>query len=516
MDFKSFGAAAYAKAGKKDDKDSKGKKQATGEVIRGGNQGAKPVSFQAFSKSEKVSNEATDSKIEKPLSDKKISAPSWAKISKSDANPIGRAPTTERTATDSGSLNTKGGAHIKGGAATNSGSLNTKGGAHTKGGAATKAGSSPSAGGGATIDFTSNIKPSPSQRLENATDYLKSGGLLKVPVTESKDGKDSTYRKVAKFLVLIGEDEAAKVLPLLSEKQIERIILEISSIRTVSNEEAAVIFEEFNGIVKQVKQQGGVETAREMLTKAYGAKRADEMIKKAMPLEGKVPFSYLNDLDTERIMLLLKDENVGVQALVLSHINPKKSAKVINLMDPEAKKEIVMRLAKMEPVSPEVLRRIDQGMHEKSLNLTVEESENLDGRNALAQILKKMDVSAENDILSTLADEDPDLGQDLRSRLFTLEDVVNADDKYIQGRLREMTEIDIAYLVAGKPDDFKEKILSNISANRRAEVRAQDEIYATKRRSDVDKITGQFLSKLRRAYEDGDLIIHNRNDEEFV
>ena len=476
MDFKSFGAAAYAKAGKKDDKDDKKKKQATGEVIRGGNQGAKPVSFQAFSKSEKVPNEATDNKIEKPLSDKKISAPSWAKISKSDANPIGRSPSQGA-------------------------------GQHTTG-------RSPSQG--APIDFTSNIKPSPSQQLENATDYLKSGGLLKVPVTESKDGKDSTYRKVAKFLVLIGEDEAAKVLPLLSEKQIERIILEISSIRTVSNEEAAVIFEEFNGIVKQVKQQGGVETAREMLTKAYGAKRADEMIKKAMPLEGKEPFSYLNDLDTERIMLLLKDENVGVQALVLSHISPKKSAKVINLMDPEAKKEVVMRLAKMEPVSPEVLRRIDQGMHEKSLNLTVEESENIDGRNALAQILKKMDISAENDILSTLADEDPDLGQDLRSRLFTLEDVVNADDKYIQGRLREMTEIDIAYLMAGKPDDFKEKILSNISANRRAEVRAQDEIYATKRRSDVDKITGQFLSKLRRAYEDGDLIIHNRNDEEFV
>ena len=490
MDFKSFGAAAYAKAGKKDDKDDKKKKQATGEVIRGGNQGAKPVSFQAFSKSEKVPNEAPDNKIEKPLSDKKISAPSWAKISKSDANPIGR------TATDSGSLNTKGGAPTTGR------SPSQGAGQHTT--------------AGAPIDFSSNIKPSPSQQLENATDYLKSGGLLKVPVTESKDGKDSTYRKVAKFLVLIGEDEAAKVLPLLSEKQIERIILEISSIRTVSNEEAAVIFEEFNGIVKQVKQQGGVETAREMLTKAYGAKRADEMIKKAMPLEGKEPFSYLNDLDTERIMLLLKDENVGVQALVLSHISPKKSAKVINLMDPEAKKEVVMRLAKMEPVSPEVLRRIDQGMHEKSLNLTVEESENIDGRNALAQILKKMDISAENDILSTLADEDPDLGQDLRSRLFTLEDVVNADDKYIQGRLREMTEIDIAYLMAGKPDDFKEKILSNISANRRAEVRAQDEIYATKRRSDVDKITGQFLSKPRRAYEDGDLIIHNRNDEEFV
>ena len=127
----------------------------------------------------------------------------------------------------------------------------------------------------------SKEKKAQSQRLESATEYLKSGGLLKVPIKESKPGeKDSAYRKVAKFLVLIGEDEAAKVLPHLSESEIEKIIPEIASIRTVSKEEAAVILEEFNGIVKRVKEQGGVVTDREMLVKAYGEKRADEMLKK--------------------------------------------------------------------------------------------------------------------------------------------------------------------------------------------------------------------------------------------
>ena len=71
---------------------------------------------------------------------------------------------------------------------------------------------------------TPHAKPSASQQLENATDYLKSGGLIKVPAQEKlPDGKDSVYRRVAKFLVLIGEDEAAKILPHLSESQIEKI-----------------------------------------------------------------------------------------------------------------------------------------------------------------------------------------------------------------------------------------------------------------------------------------------------
>lgn len=355
------------------------------------------------------------------------------------------------------------------------------------------------------------------QRLDNATDYLKTGGLLKVPVEEpTPDGKDSVYRRVAKFLLLIGEDEAAKILPHLSEKQIEKIIPEIASIRSVSKEEASVILAEFQSLLESSRQSGGVETAREMLVKAYGETRANEMLQKAVQFEGKKPFEYLDEADAERVYLLLKDENVGVQSLVLSYLEPKKSAAIINQMKENEKKEVVLRLAKMEPVSPDVIRRVDQAMHEKSLNQTTEKAENIDGRNALAQILKKMDVGAENDILGYLSEGDPDLGQDLRSRLFTMEDVINADDRFVQKTLQELSEVDIAYLVAAKPDDFRAKILENISSGRRQEVLAQEDILKPMRRSDCEKITSEFFSRLRRAYENGTLIIKGRNDDVFV
>lgn len=355
------------------------------------------------------------------------------------------------------------------------------------------------------------------RRLNNATDFLKSGGLIKVPeAPKDADGRESVYRRVAKFLLIIGEEEAAKVLPHLSEKQIEKIIPEIASIRSLSNEEKSVILEEFNGLLQQAKTEGGLETARDMLEKAYGKKRAEELIKKTMPLQGQTPFSYLNDMENEHVYQLLKGENVGVQSIVLSHLEPKKAAGIINNMQADEKKEVVLRLAKMEAVSPEIIQRLDQAMHEKSLHLEIDDSENIDGRNALAQILKKMDLSAEHDILSYLSDEDPDLGQDLRSRLFTIDDVVNADDHFIQKQLAEMTEADIARLIAAKPDDFQEKILSNISAGRRAEVREQTEILRPMRRGDCEAITQTFFGKLRRAYEAGNLYVKNRDDEEYV
>ncbi|MCR5284731.1 MAG: flagellar motor switch protein FliG [Treponema sp.] len=363
----------------------------------------------------------------------------------------------------------------------------------------------------------SKSRLSGSQQLDNSVNYLKTGGLLKVPVEKSEaEGKDSVYRRVAKFLLIIGEDEAAKILPHLSEAQIEKIIPEIASIRSVDKDEAQVILAEFDSLLNEARQSGGLETAREMLTKAYGEKRANEMLSKAVAFEGKKPFEYLQGADSERIYLLIKDENIGVQSLVLSNLEPKLSASVINKMTAEEKKAIVLRLAKMESVSPDVIRRVDQAMHEKSLRQTTEKAENIDGRNALAQILKKMDPGSENDILSYLSEDDPDLGQDLRSRLFTMDDVVKSDDRFIQEKLRLMSEIDIAYLIAAKPDDFRDKILNNISAGRREDVLAQEDILKPMRRSDCEKITSEFFSKLRRAYEEGHLIIKDRNDDVFI
>lgn len=330
------------------------------------------------------------------------------------------------------------------------------------------------------------------------------------------DKSESVYRRVAKFLVIIGEDEAAKVLPHLSEAQIEKIIPEIASIRSVDADEAQVILTEFKGLLTESRKTGGIDTAREMLEKTYGKETAARMISKAVPLEGKIPFEYFKDADKEKIYALISDESVGVQSIVLSHLEPKKAASVINLMNEVEKKEVVIRLAKMESIEPDVIKRIDDAMHEKSLHYTSEKAENIDGRNALAQILKKMDAGAESGILNMLAQEDPDLGQDLRSRLFTSEDVIKADDRFIQQTLREYEDKDICYLIAAKDDEFRNKILNNVSQNRREEILEQEELLKPMRRKDCEAVTSGFFSILRRSYEEGHLIIKDRDDDIYV
>ena len=353
--------------------------------------------------------------------------------------------------------------------------------------------------------------------LNAASDALVSGGLLKVPVSKKEaDGRDSVYRRVAKFLLIIGVDEAAKILPHLTEEQTEKIIPEIASIRSVSPEETSQILEEFETLLKNAREGGGIDTAREILRKAYGEKKAKELIDKSVPFPLEKPFEYLNDIDNERINLLLKEESVQVKALILSHLNPKKAASVINLMDSKEKSEVAFRLLKLEPVSPEVIKNLDEVLHKKVLLQNSQRTNSLDGKKILAEILKKMSFSTENSILSKISTEEPSLANDLRERLFTVDDVVNSDDRFVQETLMMYSNYEIACLVYKREEKFTKKIFQCISQGRVSQVQEELNINQTFLKSECDKIYSKFLNTLRNAFEEGKLFIKNRTDDVYI
>ena len=339
-------------------------------------------------------------------------------------------------------------------------------------------------------------------------------GLLKVP---GEKERESPYRRVAKFLLLIGTAEAAKIVSRLDQDQVEKVMLELSGIRSVPRDEATVILAEFESLLQQArKPAGGVETARTILEAAFGNERAAEMLEKSVPtLHGK-PFDYLQDIDSIKLYRLIRDELPSVKALVLSQTNPAIAAAVIKDMEDGEKKETVFKLARMGSVSPEVLRRVDETMREKVESIEVPADDSIDGRSALAAILKRMDGETEKGILGRLEEADPELGRDIRDRLFTLDDIARADDKYLQGELRALSDHDLAVLILGKSADFRNKLLANISRNRRNEILEEEKIISPVPRKESRDVTESFYQKVRKAWEAGSFRLSDDDDDQWV
>jgi flagellar motor switch protein FliG len=382
--------------------------------------------------------------------------------------------------------------------------------------------------------YQHTLKPQDLSKDTPVVGLLKTGtggGLLKtkqppkpLPRTLSKPSEaaeDTKYRRVAKFLILIGGDEAAGILSKLDIDQVEAVSREIASIRGISSEEAGLILDEFRSLLSAPygysgSSSGGVEEARRLLYAAFGPEKGESFLLKAVPGAKENPLKFLEDFSGEQIALLLRDESPAAAALVLSRLPSQASAAALGNISAARKLEIIKRIAHLGQSSPEVLDRVAAALREKARHIGAAAghagTEDIDGRSALTAILKSSDISFGDRILAELEDNDPDLGRDLKERLYTLEDVVKAEDRPLQEKLRDLSDKEIVLLLKGRSEAFSQKIFANLSSHRQAQVREEAELLGPVPKKDADAAARDFLAWFRLNREEGRILLVDSED----
>jgi flagellar motor switch protein FliG len=328
--------------------------------------------------------------------------------------------------------------------------------------------------------------------------------FIKTPEPGNRGPRDSKIRRVAKFLILIGAEEAAKILPHLEPEQVELVSREIASIRGIGPEEGEEILGEFKSLLSSPyhfggASSGGPDAARRILYAAFGTEKGEALLEKALPPAGGNPFAFLEDLKPEQVGFLLREESPAAAALILSRLSPRLSAGVLALVPGKDRTELARRIARGGQVSPEVLGRAAEVLREKALALgqaAGPEAQEINGPRALAEILKHGDYSFGGRILQDLEEQDPALGKKLRDGMLSLDDAVTMDNRVLQEKLRTMGDRDIALLLKGRNREFTEKLLSNVSAERRQRIQEEWELMGPVHRRDTEEAARNFLDWL--------------------
>ncbi|MDR2841594.1 MAG: flagellar motor switch protein FliG [Spirochaetaceae bacterium] len=349
----------------------------------------------------------------------------------------------------------------------------------------------------------------------------KAAAFAKIPKkkVENKDGEeqDSKYRRVAKFLILIGADQAAKVLANLEEEQVEKISSEVARINYITKEESVEIFAEFQGLLAQSigplgVSAGGVGEARKLLYATFGKEKGEAFLRRSVPEALETSFSFLEDFSGEQIALLLGDETPATAAMILSRLDPKVSAATLRCSEVKWRLETIRRIGHIAQISPEVLEKVAQALRDKARKIGSAATTNVDGMGALAAILKNADIAFGDKIIKELYDEDPELSQNLKERLYTLDDVIKAEDRPIQEKIHSMNSREVAILLKGRPKEFCEKIFSNMSSGRFAEVNDELAFMGPITKRDSDAALKQFMQWFRDEREEGNILIIGDDD----
>ena len=332
------------------------------------------------------------------------------------------------------------------------------------------------------------------------------------------ESSEPKIRRVAKFLILIGSDQAAEILAELDPEQVNEISKEIALINIIKPEERDEIFAEFRSLFSTPfrysgSSHGGIETARRILYAALGPAKGEELLNRTIPESKENIFGFLQEFSPEQIVALLKTETAQTMALILSRLPPKLSAGALSILPPKNKPEVLRRMAHQREISPQVLEQITAALKEKTRHIRGNANEiKIDGMQTLAAILKHGDMAFGDKIINEIEQESPDVGKNLKEKFFTLDDVIAAIDRPIQEKLSLMTERQIAVLLKGQKLEFCEKILSCVSSGRRKLIREESEILGDVPKRDCDEAADEFLSWFRRARKSGEVILYSDKD----
>lgn len=322
-------------------------------------------------------------------------------------------------------------------------------------------------------------------------------------------------RKAAVLLLALNQTTASEILKRMPRERVEDVSREIAALdRVDAGTRTAIITEFYNLLLaRQYMNMGGLGLARSLLQKTLPADEARKIIESLEHQVHAQPFSFLQKTETENLLTFLHGEHPQTIALVLSHVPATTASEILVGLEPERQIEVVTRIAHMDHTSPEVIKEVERGLEQRLAGLVSERFERTGGVRSVAEMLNLAGRATEKAIMEGLAEESPDLVEDIRRLMFVFEDIMRVDDRGIQAVLKEVENEELSLSLRTASDELKEKIFSNMSERAAALIKEEMEFMGPVRVSDVESAQQKIVDTVRRLEDAGEIVIAGKGGD---
>lgn len=334
-------------------------------------------------------------------------------------------------------------------------------------------------------------------------------------------GKAADYsgkQKAAIFLLAIGSEVAADVMKRLNEGEVDTLTYEIARLEKVTPEDKEKVLQEFQELMmaQEFITRGGIDQARSILERALGTQKAIDIVNRLTSSLQVRPFDFVRRQDPSQLMNFIQNEHPQTIALILSYLDPNKAAQILSSLNHQIQADVARRIAKMDRTSPEVLREVERVLERKLSTLSNEDFTMAGGIEAVVEVLNQVDRGTEKSIIEALEEDDPELAEEIKKKMFVFEDIVLLDDKSIQRVMREIDMQELAKALKAVDTDVQEKIFRNMSKRAAALLREDMEFMGPIRIKDVEEAQQKIVNTIRKLEEDGEIIVARAGEDELV
>ena len=321
-------------------------------------------------------------------------------------------------------------------------------------------------------------------------------------------------RKAAILLMSLPQEEAGQLMSRLEPKQVEAVSIQIAKLGSISGDEQAGVIKDFaEANPTNLGGSGGLELAKNLVEKALGKNATGTLENVRQQIEA-LPFGFLQRVDSQNLLTFIVDEHPQTIALILSHLRPAQAAEIISGLPAERQLAVIRRIATMGQTNPEIIKEVEKGLEHRMASVMSQQFEKAGGVPNVAEILNVTDRATERNLLESLAQDDPELVEEIRRLMFVFDDILKLSDRDIQTVLKNVETAQWAMALKKASEDLKAKIMGNLSTRAADMLREEMEYLGPTKLSEVERVQQSIVDVVRRLEDAGEVVLHSNEEEE--
>ncbi|MGX2972671.1 flagellar motor switch protein FliG [Helicobacter sp. T3_23-1059] len=325
----------------------------------------------------------------------------------------------------------------------------------------------------------------------------------------------SMSEKIAILLIQVGEELTSEIFKNLDIDGITEISRQIMQLKGTDKAIGGAVIEEFYAIFQsnQYINTGGLDYARDLLTKALGPEEAKRIMDKlAKTMQSAKNFAYLSKVRPQQLADFIVNEHPQTIALILAHMDATSAAETLGqFSDDNTRAEISIRMANLGDISPNVVKRVSTVLENKLESLTSYKVE-VGGPRAVAEMFNRLGQKAAKNTLAYIEQIDEQLASEIKEMMFTFEDIIGLDKNAIREILKVADKKDLTMALKSAPDMLKQKFLEQMSSRASEQFVEEMQFLGAVRMRDVEAAQRKIVEVVQTLSEQGVIQVGGDDD----
>jgi flagellar motor switch protein FliG len=321
--------------------------------------------------------------------------------------------------------------------------------------------------------------------------------------------------RAAVLMMLVGEEEAAAILQKLNPEEVRQLGKAMFAVADVSEGEVEEVLDDFVG---RARDRSGISfdprpRIEAAMTRALGPEKADSVLARITPPEAACELEMLDWLDATEIAAMIEKEHPQIAAVLIANLDAVVAGQVLELLPDAVQPEILHRVARLGPITPEAIETLKAMLANRSRNTTSATGITLGGTREAAKILQGARKATEQRVMPKLFKIDREVAKAIEEAMFIFDNLLDLDDKNLGALIRNIDGDILVRALKGVDEAARTRFLGCMSARAADGIRDEMEARGPMKLAEVLEAQKAVIAVARTLAKDGTIVMGGGDDD---